>query len=246
MSDPLVTYEVDGEIAIISLNRPDKLNALSTELGVELLDAWKKYNASDEKVAIFTGAGERAFSVGADLTSNPELWRFMPNVGIDIDKPLIAAVHGHVIGGAVCLVQFCDLCIAADNTKFSYPESKIGVSGGLISSLVERMPHKVAMEFIYGLEDMSAERAYEVGFVNKVVPRDQLMDETLAYANRLAELAPLVLQMTKRFTNECLGKGPTEIAGIARRQAEELTSSNDFQEGRNSFKEKRKAVFTGT
>jgi enoyl-CoA hydratase/carnithine racemase len=246
MSEQLVTYESSNSIAVISLNRPEKLNALSSELGVELLEAWKRYNASDDKVAIFTGAGDRAFSVGADLTNPPELWKFMPNVGIDIEKPLIAAVHGHVIGGAVCLVQYCDLCIAADNTKFSYPESKIGVSGGLISSIVERMPHKVAMEFIYGLEDMSAERAYEVGFVNKVVPRDQLMEETLAYAGRLAELAPMVLSMLKRFTNECLGKGPTELAGIARRQSEALTASNDFLEGRNSFKEKRKAVFTGT
>jgi enoyl-CoA hydratase/carnithine racemase len=246
MSEQLVTYESENSIAVISLNRPEKLNALSAELGVELLDAWRRYNASDDKVAIITGAGERAFSVGADLSNPPELWKFMPNVGIEIDKPLIAAVHGHVIGGAVCIVQYCDLCIAADNTNFSYPESKIGVSGGLISSLVERMPHKVAMEFIYGLQDMSAERAYEVGFVNKVVPRDQLLAETLAYAARLAELAPMVLAMTKRFTNKCLGKGPTELAGIARRESEALLESNDFLEGRASFMEKRKAVFTGT
>ena len=150
----LVTYDTEGRVAVITINRPEKLNALSPAVGDGLLAAWRRFNDSDARVAILTGSGERAFSAGADLSEAGDLWPFIPGIGIDVDKPVIAAVHGHCIGGAVVLVTFCDLCIAADNTRFSYPESKVGVSGGLITSLAARIPHKVAMEFMYGLEDL--------------------------------------------------------------------------------------------
>jgi enoyl-CoA hydratase/carnithine racemase len=239
----VVTYESKNNVAIITLNRPEKMNALSVELGDELRLAWLKFQESDDKVAILTGAGDRAFSAGADLSNPPDIWKFAPSVGVDVDKPIIAAVNGLCVGGAAVLVQFCDLCIMSDNAKFTYPEAKIGISGGLITSIVERMPHKVAMEFMFGLKDMSAERAYEVGFVNKVVPQDQLMAEAMKMAEELCELAPMVLSMIKRFVDRTLDKGPTEIAGIARRESEALRESYDFQEGVASFREKRPAKF---
>jgi len=241
----VVTYESKDEIAIITLNRPEKLNALSVELGEELRAAWQRFQAGDDKVAILTGSGERAFSAGADLTQQVDIWRFAPSVGVEVDKPIIAAVNGICIGGAAVLVQFCDICVMAENAKFTYPEAKIGISGGLITSIVERMPHKVAMEFMFGVGDLSAQRAYEVGFVNKVVPQDQLMAAAIEYAEQLREMAPLVLSMIKRFVDNTLDKGPTEIAGIARRQAETLRDSADFKKGVASFREKRSPKFIG-
>jgi len=239
----VVTYESKNEIAIITLNRPDKLNALSVELGDELRLAWLKFQASDDKVAILTGAGDRAFSAGADLSEPPDIWKFAPSVGVDVDKPIIAAVNGVCVGGAAVLVQFCDLCVMSDTAKFTYPEAKIGISGGLITSIVERMPHKIAMEFMFGLKDMTADRAYEVGFVNKVVPQDQLMSSAMEMAEQLRDMAPMVLSMIKRFVDRTLDKGPTELAGIARRESEALRESHDFKEGVASFREKRKAEF---
>ena len=190
MSTELVTYESKDEIAIITLNRPEKLNALSVDLGEELRAAWQRFQAGDDRVAILASATPRAFTVGADLTQPPEIWRFTPSVGVEVDKPIIAAVDGYCVGGGVVLVQFCDLCVAADSAKFSYPEAKVGVSGGLISSLAARIPHKVAMEFVLVTDEMSAQRAYEVGMVNKVVPAVEFDEAVVAYARKFAEKNP--------------------------------------------------------
>ncbi len=241
----VVTYERNNQIAVITLNRPEKLNALNVELGEELRAAWLRFQAGDDKVAILTGSGERAFSAGADLTDPPDIWRFAPSVGVHVDKPIIAAVNGLCVGGAAVLVQFCDICVMAENARFTYPEAKIGISGGLITSLVERMPHKIAMGFMFALEDLTAQRAYDVGFVNKVVPQGELMAAAMDYAERLSEMAPLVLSMIKRFVDRTLDKGPTELAGIARRESEALKESYDYLEGVASFREKRKAEFEG-
>ena len=247
MSDNLVLYETTGRTAVITLNRPDKLNALSPELGEELRAAFQRFQAGEERVAIVTGAGERAFSAGADLKAESpvDIWRFTPGIGVEVDKPVIAAVNGWCIGGAVVVVEYCDLCIAAENARFSYPEAKVGISGGLITSLAARIPHKVAMEFVLLCEEMSAQRAYEVGFVNKVVPQAELMDAAMDYAKRLESYAPMVLSMLKRFAAEVIPKGPSELAGVARRQTEALRDSHDFAEGRAAFAEKRQPDFEG-
>ena len=239
MAEPLVTYEAKGRVAVITLNRPDKLNALNDELGRDLLAAWRRFNASHERAAVLCGAGDRAFSAGADLSSPPELWPFMPDGGIDIDKPVVAAVHGVCIGGAVCLVQFCDLCVAAEGTRFIYAEAKVGISGGFIASLAARIPHKVAMEFILLGDEMSAERAYQVGFVNRVVPKDQLMPAAMDYAERLAANAPMVTALLKRYVRQLMPAGPTEQMARARRQTQAILDSEDFREGVAAFRGKR-------
>ena len=245
MSTELVTYESKDDIAIITLNRPEKLNALSVDLGEELRAAWQRFQAGSDRVAILASATPRAFTVGADLTHPPEIWRFTPSVGVEVDKPIIAAVDGYCVGGGVVLVQFCDLCVVADTAVFSYPEAKVGVTGGLISSLAARIPHKVAMEFVLFVDDMPAQRAYEVGMVNKVVPADQLMDAAMEYALKLRDHAPMVLSTLKRFVGEVIAKGPSERAGIARRDTEAILDSEDKLEGIASFKEKRPPKFTG-
>ena len=241
----LVTYETKEKIAIITLNRPEKLNALDVALGEALTNALQKFQASSDRVAILASSNSKAFTVGADLTNPGEIWRFTPSVGVEVDKPIIAAVDGYCVGGGVVLVQFCDLCVVAESAVFSYPEAKVGVTGGLISSLAARIPHKVAMEFILYASDMTAQRAYEVGFVNKVVPPDQLMEVSMEYARTLKEHAPMVLSTLKRFVAEVINKGPSEAAGIARRSTEAILESNDRLEGIASFKEKRPPFFVG-
>jgi enoyl-CoA hydratase len=245
VSTELVIYESKEDIAIITLNRPEKLNALNVDLGEQLRAAFQRFQAGSDRVAILASSSSRAFTVGADLTHPPEIWRFTPSVGVDVDKPIIAAVDGYCVGGGVVLIQFCDLCVAADTTVFSYPEAKVGVTGGLISSLAARIPHKIAMEFVLYASDITAQRAYEVGMVNKVVPADQLMDAAMDYARTLKEHAPMVLSTLKRFVGEVINKGPSEQAGIARRSTEAILDSEDKLEGIASFKEKRPPRFTG-
>ncbi len=245
-SEAAVTYRSRDRIAIITINRPEKRTVLTHEVGEGLRAAWLRLNEADDRVAVLTGAGDKAFSAGADLDDPPEVWRFTPGIGVAVEKPIIAAVDGWCIGGAVVLVQVCDLCVATERARFSYPEAKVGLSGGLISSLVTRMPHKVAMEFILLGEEMSAQRAYEVGFVNKIVPPGEHLEAALAYAEKLKANAPLVLAMLKRFTAQTLPKGPTELAGIARRDADLVVrQSEDFKEGVAAFRERRPPKFVG-
>ena len=245
MSSEAVTYESADQIAVITINRPDKANSLNEDVAKGLLAAWRRLNEGDDKVAILTGAGNKAFSAGADLKAPPENWRFIPGVGIDVEKPIIAAVDGWCVGAALVLVQFCDLCVATENAQFSYPEAKIGFSGGLIASLVARMPHKVVMELILVGDPLPAQRAYEVGFVNKVVAAGKHVEGAMEYARQLSANAPLVMAMLKRFTADVLPKGPTEISGIARRQLGVVDDSEDLKEGIASFFEKRPPNFTG-
>ncbi|WP_416899784.1 MAG: enoyl-CoA hydratase/isomerase family protein [Minwuia sp.] len=240
-----VLYEVRDGIAIITLNRPEKLNALSIELGHELAAAWERFQSGPERAAILTAAGDRAFSVGADLTDPPEIWPFAPGVGVHVDKPVVAAVNGLCVGGAFILVQFCDLCVMSETATFVYPEAKIGLTGGLITSLAARMPHKLAMEFMMVGEPMTAQRAYEAGLVNQITAPDALMDAAMDYATKLAGLAPMVLSTIKRHVAEVLPKGPSEKAGIARRDLQAVRESDDFREGTTAFREKRPPQFKG-
>lgn len=245
MSSESVTYESTDQIAVITINRPDKANSLNEDVAKGLLSAWRRLNEGDDKVAILIGAGNKAFSAGADLKAPPENWRFIPGVGIEVEKPVIAAVDGWCVGAALVLVQFCDLCVATENAQFSYPEAKIGFSGGLISSLVARMPHKVVMELILVGDPLPAQRAYEVGFVNKVVAAGKHVEGAMEYARQLSVNAPLVMAMLKRFTADVLPKGPTEMSGIARRQLDVVDDSEDLKEGIASFFEKRAPNFSG-
>lgn len=240
----LVTYETRGDVAIITLNRAEKHNAVSRDLGHELTAAWQRFQDGPERAAVLTGAGKN-FSVGADLSDPPEIWPFSPDVGVAVDKPVVAAVNGTCVGGAFILIQFCDLCVMADDARFIYPEAKVGLSGGLISSLVSRIPHKIAMEFMLLGDPLSAQRAYEVGLVNRVVPQADLMEVALDQATRLAAMAPMVVRTLKRHVAATLPRGPSELAGLARRDIEAIRNSTDFAEGTAAFAEKRAPRFTG-
>ena len=242
-----VLYRSEKHVAIITLNRPNEMNRINAAMVDGLHLAWHRFMASEDRVAIVTGAGVKAFSAGADLAAPPsDLYRAMPGIGVPVDKPVIAATAGWVVGGAMVLTTMCDLLIAADSTRFSYPEVKIGLSGGLISNLATRIPHKIAMELLLLGEPMEVRRAYEVGYVNRIVPAADLMTTAMEMARKIAATAPLPSRMLKRFAGEALPKGPSEFAGIARVQVEAVTNSGDAQEGLKAFAQKRQPNYKGT
>ena len=246
MSDA-VTFRCDNHIAVITMNKADRMNRLDPEIVDGLNQCWKRFMADDDaRVAVLTGSGEKAFSAGADLKNVPhDLYRAIPSIGVPVDKPVIGAVAGWCIGGGMVLTTMCDILICADNTTFSYPEVKIAFSGGLISNLASRIPHKLAMELLLVGDNMSVQRAYDVGYVNKIVPVADLMPTAMEWAGKIADSAPMPSRMLKRFVLDTMPKGPTEQAAIARVQVEAINDSSDWVEGQTAFAEKRKPKYHG-
>lgn len=241
----VVTTEQRGPISIIRINRPEKLNAISSAVAVELQQAFQAFDASDQRVAILSAVGERAFTSGADVTDLPELWRAIPTVGFTTDKPIIAATSGWCVGGGIVMVMMCDLMVSTESTVFYYPEAKLGVTGGMISSLVSRMPHKLAMEVMLLGTKVSAQRAYEVGFINRVVPNGQHEAEALAMAETMLESAPLVIGALKRLASDVTPIGPVERMVAISQTLGRVRSSEDMQEGIRAHRERRKPNFRG-
>ncbi len=241
----VVTTEQRGLVSIIRINRPEKLNAISSKVAVEMQQAFEAFDASEQRVAILSAAGERAFTSGADVTDLPELLRAIPTVGFKTDKPIIAATSGWCVGGGIVMVMMCDLMVSTESTIFYYPEAKLGVTGGMISSLVSRMPHKLAMEMMLLGTKVSAQRAYDVGFVNRVVPNGQHEAEALAMANEMLESAPLVIGALKRLASEVTPIGPVERMVAVSQTLGRVRASEDMQEGIRAHRERRKPNFRG-
>jgi enoyl-CoA hydratase/carnithine racemase len=241
-----VTDFEDGT-TLIAIDRPQRRNAICAVTALELQQAFAEFDRSaTQRVAVITGTGDDAFSTGADVSDIPELWRCIPTVGITTEKPVIAAVGGWCVGGALVLAMMCDLLVAAENARFSYPEAKLGFTGGLISALPTRIPHKIAMELIMLCNTVDAKRAYEVGFANRVVPTGTQVDAALAMAREIATFAPLVLATLKRFvTQEVMPQGPSERMARAARDLAAVRESEDGREGRRAFLEKRAPRWVG-
>jgi len=246
MTKVKVTDFADGT-TLIAIDRPERRNAICAITAIELQQAFAAFDRSEgQRVAVITGTGDEAFSTGADVSNLPELWRCIPTVGITTEKPVIAAVGGWCVGGALVLAMMCDLLVAADNAKFSYPEAKLGFTGGLISALPTRIPHKIAMELILLCSTIDAKRAYEVGFANRVVPAGTQVDAALGMAREIATYAPLVLATLKRFvTQEVMPQGPSERMAKAARDLAAVRDSDDGREGRRAFLERRTPSWTG-
>jgi enoyl-CoA hydratase/carnithine racemase len=245
MSNIIVSDHEDGT-TVVAINRPERRNAICADTARELQRAFAAFDASLQRVAVLTGSGDEAFSGGADVTNLPELWRCVPTIGITTEKPIIAAVAGWCVGGALVMAMMCDLLVAAENAKFSYPEARLGFTGGMIAGLAGRMPHKVAMELMLLGRTIDARRAYAVGFANEVVPIGAQVEAALAMARELAGFAPLVLTTLKRFVNDSvLPQGPAERAGRAQRDLARVRESEDGREGLRAFKEKRPPRYEG-
>ena len=221
MTDPVVLYEVDDKVSVITLNRPDKLNAISAELLHQLLDAFGRAEAEAATSVVLLRAEGRSFCAGYDIGAKPpetqegaDDWRSSPikahqHLSHQLDfemapwnlkKPVIASVQGHVMGGGCELVMLCDLTIAADNASFGEPEIRFSSVGPAIV-MPAIIGYKKARELLYFGDAIDAATACTLGMVNRVVPLAQLRAASLAWAKRLALVSPEALYATKLAIN---------------------------------------------
>jgi enoyl-CoA hydratase/carnithine racemase len=214
---PVVLYEVDEQVSVITLNRPEKLNAISAELQHQLLDAFTRADADPATSVVLLRAEGRSFCAGYDISAKDQGtddWRSDPtkahqHLGPQLEfemtpwamkKPVIASVQGHVLGGGCELVMLCDLTIAADNATFGEPEVRFSSVGpALVMPMI--IGYKKARELLYFGDTIDAQTALQLGMVNRVVPLAELREASLRYAKRLCLISPEALYATKRAVN---------------------------------------------
>lgn len=241
-----VLYESVDNIALITINRPEKRNAMNAAVVTGLIEAWARFEQSDEQVAVLTGAGDQAFCVGADLSDMPgEVWRALPNFSVPCDKPIIAATTGYVIGVGSSLTLYSDMIVASETTQFIYPEAKVGVFQGIMGGFPKKMPYAVGLEWTTTGEPMSAERAHQIGFVNEVCPAGKQVEHAMALARKIANNAPLVVRTMKHLALQTLPVSPMDTYYPHKRRLDQIAQSLDASEGVRAFSEKRKPRFQG-
>lgn len=215
-----IELEVDPPVATLRFNQPKRLNAMGEQLRADVLDALDRLETDDDvRVVVLCGAG-RAFSAGYDLQAEGDRsalgvvgWKRLLEAGTPYSrrfwtfrKPIIAAVHGYALGGACEIAMLCDMTIASEDCQFGEPEIRFATSSTLIMPWV--VPMKVAKEWLFTGKMMSAQRAYEVGMVNEVVPAERLMERAMYHARLISKVAPIAVELTKegvRRTYEIMG-----------------------------------------
>jgi E-phenylitaconyl-CoA hydratase len=254
-----IDLEVADGIAVVTINRPERLNAMDPEHYRDLSAAWTRIR-DDEAigVAIVTGAGEKSFTTGADLKSvigKPlalsDLWLTqrdaLLNRGLEVWKPVIAAINGYCLGGGMTLMLATDIRIAATHATFGLSEVKRGIiaANGGTQRILDQVPYAIGMEMLLVGETFGAEKAERWGLVNRVVPQAELMSTALDYARRIAANGPLAVRAAKELALR--GQDINLAAGLRMEQlvAQILNASDDVREGAAAFAEKRPPKFSG-
>jgi enoyl-CoA hydratase/carnithine racemase len=251
-----VDYKKEGKVAIFTINRPQAMNSMNMEAVKELRDEIIAFRDDSELwVGIITGAGERAFCAGADIKDTiPYMkehlespWAFPVSIwrGLELWKPLIAAVNGVALGGGLEIALSCDLRIASENARFGAPEVLLGIIPGWGGT--QRLPRVIpwckAAEILFTGRPIDAQEAYRIGLINKVVPLDELMDAAKEMADVVCQAGPLAVRAAK----EAMIKGTSLTLENGLRMENQLFAkvmgTKDFVEGTAAFVEKRKADF---
>ncbi|MCB2072933.1 MAG: enoyl-CoA hydratase/isomerase family protein [Novosphingobium sp.] len=259
MTDNRILTQSEGGVLTVTLNRPEKLNAITPDMHMALEEAFDRF-AADEKllVCVVKGAGERAFCAGSDLTefatdgSTP-----YPSSGyagiaqrFDLDKPVIAAVHGICLGGGFELALSCDMIIASEQALFGLPEPKVGLIaiGGGIHRLVRQIGIKQAMGPLLTGRNIAAREALEMGFVSEVVSGDGFDDAVAELCGQILANAPLAVRLTKELAMWGLDQ-PTLADAMAHQASHpsfrRWIAAEDTREGPNAFAEKRTPLWKG-
>lgn len=254
MSDAVLYELSEPGIAVITINRPEQRNCLSHEVREGLRAAWARFEADDTaRIAILTGNGEKAFCAGGDLKEMvekqlkvpPRDMFPVPYENLTLSKPTIAAVNGVAFAGGWMIAQACDLCVASTSAKFAITEVKVGRGSPWAAPLIHMIPQRIYMEIVLTGKPITAQRAYEIGLVNRLAEPEALMDCALELAREVLEGAPLSVKAardTVMLSTE-MGRAAALDAGYAAH--EECYNSADAQEGPRAFAEKRKPVWTG-
>jgi len=241
-----IDYESADAVARITITRAEMRNAINNEVVQGLHEAWRRFAQSDDRVAVLSAQGDQAFSSGADLKDLPrDVWLAMPNLSVPCDKPIIAAVNGFAVGAGATAVMLADMAVAEEHATFIYPEAKVGAFAGIMGGFAPRMQYKAGLEWLMTGDSMTAQRAYEIGLVNRLAPRGQGLAVALEVAAKIARNAPLVVQAMKNISRSVLPKSSTELYYPQRVILDRIAQSADLQEGVASFREKRPPKFTG-
>ena len=249
-----IEFVREDRIATITLNRPEKMNAMTNEMYAEISKRLKEIDEDPEILAgIITGTGDRAFSAGADLAmegrrdgatgwSAYRVDRF--DHGLEVQKPLIAAVNGYCLAGGLELALICDMRVASDNAQFGCPEVKWNLLHGYGA---QRLPHMIglsnAMRLLLTGEFIDAQEAYRVGLVQEIVPLDRVVSRANEMASLICQNGPMAVRMTKEMTLRSLDMSLTEGLRLYSEYSRQVFQSEDMIEGTTSFAEKRKPKF---
>jgi enoyl-CoA hydratase/carnithine racemase len=254
----VVLYEERGAIGWITLNRPDKLNALNRDVFVALTAALRRLDASETvAVGVLCGAG-RAFAAGADIQDyvdlSAEKYRAFMDVGREptdlisrLDKPVIAAVQGFALGGGFELVLACDLVVASDNARFGLPEPKLGLvpGGGGTQRLARVVGRTRALDILLAGRFLTGQEAYEWGLASRVVPKDEVLSAAEELGRAIAAMAPQPLATIKRLVRDGLETPLPAALTLEQDATARLIETDDAREGIRAFVEKRDPRFPG-
>ena len=254
MSDAVLFEARDDGIAILTINRPDQRNCLSSEVRAGLFAAWDRFERDPSlRIAILTGSGEQAFCAGGDLKEMvdrglqvpPRDMFPVPYDSIELSKPTIAAVNGVAFAGGWMIAQACDLCVASTSARFAITEVKVGRGSPWAAPLIHMIPQRIMMEIILTGKPITAARAYEIGLVNRLAEPERLMDVAIELAKEVLDGAPLSIKAGREMVMLATEMGRSAALQAAR-SAHELTyTSSDAQEGPRAFAEKRRPIWQG-